>query len=138
MGRHELTDEQWEAVRQHLPAPKNQGRPLSDRRQMLDGILWILRTGAPWRDLPDRFGPWKTVYHYFNKWRENGTIDEIMEALQVHLDRQGQIDWDLWCIDGSSIRATRSAAGGGEKGGQKSRETTPLEHRGEGSEASST
>ena len=138
MGRHELTDEQWEAVKQHLPAPNKQGRPLSDRRQMLNGILWILRTGAPWRDLPARFGPWKTVYHYFNKWRENGTIDEILEALQVRLDRQGQIDWDLWCVDGSSVRATRAAAGGGEKGGQKSRKTTPSEDRGEDSEASST
>ena len=138
MARHELTDMQRKVVKEHVPEPKRQGRPPRDRRQVLDGILWILRTGAPWRDLPDRYCPWKTVYHYINKWRENGTFDRIMDALQVRLDRQGEIDWDLWCIDGSSIRATRAAAGGGEKGGQKNQRTTPSGGHEADSEPSST
>jgi len=82
---------------------------------MLNGILCILRTGATWRDLPERFGAWKTVYHYFRLWRDSGTFERILQALQIRLDRDGQIDWDLWCIDGSSVRAYRASAGASKK-----------------------
>ena len=82
---------------------------------MLNGILWILRTGAPWRDLPERFGPWRTVYGYFQQWRADETFDRILQALQIRLDRDGKIDWDLWCIDGSNVRAARAAAGACQK-----------------------
>jgi len=116
MKRHELTDEQWQLVESLLPRRTAQtGRKPREPRQMLNGILWILRTGAPWRDLPERFGPWKTVYHYFCRWRDDGTFERLLEALQIRLDRQGQIDWDLWCIDGSSVRASRAAAGASKK-----------------------
>jgi transposase len=116
MKRHELTDEQWELIHPILPPrTAKTGRPPSDPRQMLNGILWILRTGAPWRDLPERFGPWQTVYDHFRNWRREGVYDRILEALQIRLDRSGQIDWDLWCIDGSSVRASRAAAGAGKK-----------------------
>jgi transposase len=116
MERHELTDEQWELVAALLPQRTAQtGRRPREPRLMLNGILWVLRTGAPWRDLPERFGPWKTVYHYFCRWRDDGTFERILEALQIHLDRQGQIDWDLWCIDGSSVRASRASAGAAKK-----------------------
>jgi transposase len=116
MKRHELTDEQWELVHLILPPrTARTGRPPSDPRQMLNGILWILRTGAPWRDLPERLGPWQTVYDHFRNWRRKGVYDRILEALQIRLDRNGQIDWDLWCIDGSSVRASRAAAGAGKK-----------------------
>lgn len=77
---------------------------------MLNGILWILRTGSPWRDLPERFGPWQTVYDEFATGRTIGAYDRILEALHVRLDAAGEIDWDLWCIDGSSVRASRAAA----------------------------
>jgi transposase len=77
--------------------------------------MWILKTGAPWRDLPERLGPWQTVYHYFNEWRKQGIYDRIIEALQIRLDGNGQIDWDLWCVDGSSTRASRAAAGASKK-----------------------
>ncbi len=70
-----------------------------------------MRTGAPWRDVPERFGPWQTVYHYFNEWRKQGVYDRIIEALQILLDANDQIDWDLWCVDGSSIRTSRAATG---------------------------
>jgi len=116
MNRHELTDEQWELIHPILPPRKAKtGRPPSDLRQMLNGILWILRTGAPWRDLPERLGPWQTVYDHFRQWRRDGVYDRILQALQIRLDRDGQIDWDLWCIDGSSVRASRAAAGASKK-----------------------
>ena len=62
---------------------------------MLNGILWILRTESPWRDLPERFGPWQTVYEHVSKWRAEGVYDRILEALHIRLDADGPIDWDL-------------------------------------------
>ena len=142
MKRHELTDEQWEFVQPILPPYKAKtGRPPSDLRLMLNGILWILRTGAPWRDLPERFGPWQTVYDHFGKWRRDGVYDRILQALQIRLDRNGQIDWDLWCIDGSSVRASRAAAGAGKKVAadtRRSRKTTVWAARAADSQANST
>jgi len=114
--RHALTDEQWQTVESLVPlSTARTGRPPSDRRLMLDGIFWVLATGAPWRDLPNRFGPWQTVYDHFRKWRKSGVFAAIIEALQVRLDAEGLIDWDLWCVDGASVRATRAAAGADKK-----------------------
>lgn len=124
MRRYELTDEQWEFLKGFLPQKAATGRPPADFRTVLNGIFWILRAGAPWRDLPERYGPWKTVYHWFNQWRKDGTWDRMLQKLQIRLDRQGRIDWDLWCVDGTSIRASRAAAGGGEKGGPTNRRIT--------------
>lgn len=116
MKRHELHDREWEIVEPLLPkSTAKTGRPRRDLRQMLNGILWILSTGAQWRDLPERFGPWETVYGYFRQWRASGVFDRIIDALHLRLDQQGKIDWDLWCIDGTSVRATRSAAGATKK-----------------------
>jgi transposase len=91
---------------------------------MLNAIFWLLRTGAPWRDLPERYGPWQTVYEWFTRWRRDGTWDRMLEALQIRLDREGRIDWDLWCVDGTNVRASRAAAGGGKRGALKSPRTT--------------
>ena len=127
MRRHQLTDEQWDAVEALIPKKQAwTGRPPEDPREMLDGILWVLRTGAPWRDLPDRFGPWQTVYDYFSAWRKGGVFDRILEALQVRLDRDGKIDWDLWCVDGSSVRAARCAAGADKKVANATRTSRPI------------
>jgi len=128
MQRHQFTDEQWTIVEPFVPkkdAPV--GRPARNPREMLEGILWILRTGAPWRDLPERFGPWKTVYGYYSDWRKSGVFDRLLERLQIRLDQEGKIDWDLWCIDGSNVRAARCAAGADKKvasGTPTSRKTT--------------
>ena len=78
---------------------------------ILNGILWILRTGAPWRDVPDAFGPWQTVWRLFDYWNEKGILLKVMKELQSHL----AIDETLWCIDGTLIRASKSAAGGAKK-----------------------
>jgi transposase len=116
MRRHELNDEQWAAVQPLIPrSTARTGRPAGDRRLMLDGLFWILATGAPWRDLPERFGPWQTVYDHFRKWRKSGVFAAVIEALQVKLDNQGHIDWELWCVDGANVRAARAAAGADKK-----------------------
>ena len=67
------------------------------------------------RDLPERFGPWQTVYDHFRKWRKSGVFARIIEALQIKLDQQGLIDWELWCVDGANVRAARAAAGADKK-----------------------
>lgn len=138
MHRHELSDEQWELVRTLLPSSPGGGRPPTDRRQIPSAVFWIVRTGAPWRDLPERYGPWQTVYHCFNQWRKDGTWQAILRALQVRLDRQGRIAWDLWCVDRSSVRASRAAAGAGKKGAQRNPPTTLWAAREAGSAANST
>ena len=116
MKRHELTDEQWALVDPVVPeSTAKTGRPPKDRRLMLNGIFWSLNTGAPWRDLPDRFGPWQTVYGHFSKWRREGVFAKVIETLQVKLDERGLIDWDLWCVDGANVRAARAAAGADKK-----------------------
>ncbi len=92
---------------------------------MISGMMWILRTGCPWRDLPEsRFGPWETVYSRFRRWRSDGTLERVAAALIEMLDEQGEIDWELWCVDGSSSRATRAAAGAAKKGAQQTSQLT--------------
>jgi transposase len=111
MKRHELTDEQWNLISAFIPrSTARTGRPPNDPRVMLNGIFWIFSTGAPWRDLPERLGSCKSVHRYFTNWRKAGIFDEIIEALQVKLDERGLIDWELWCVDGASVRAARAAA----------------------------
>ena len=92
---------------------------------MLNGIFWILGTGAPWRDLPERFGPFQNVHRYFSNWRRAGVFAAIIETLQVKLDKEGLIDWELWCVDGANVRASRAAAGAEKKVSS----TTPTNRR---------
>lgn len=82
---------------------------------MLDGILWRLNTGAPWRDLPDRFSPWQTVYARFTGLRKGGLLDRIIARLQLRLNAAGLIDPDLFCIDGTNVHAARAASGAAKK-----------------------
>ncbi len=121
MQRHELTDKEWEQIKDLLPKRKPRGRPPANFRQVLNGIFWLLRTGAPWRDLPERYGPFQTVHGWLSQWSRDGTLDRIISRLQVRLDAEGKIDWDLFCIDGSSIRASRAAAGARKKSARASR-----------------
>ena len=121
MARHRLTDEQWDCIADVFPAPASTGRPPRDRRTVVNGILWILRTGAAWRDLPETLGPWQTVWDLFNKWNADGTLDEVLRRLKADHVAAGEIDQELWCVDGTTIRAARCAAGGGKKGTRKSR-----------------
>lgn len=124
MTRHRLTDEQWDAIADVFPVPAWTGRPPRDRRTIVDGILWIMRTGSPWRDLPEQFGPWATVWDLFNKWNGDGTLDEILRRLRASRIEAGEIDEELWCIDGTTVRAARCATGGGKKGIRRNLVTT--------------
>jgi len=127
MKRHEMSDEQWTALEPLLPV--NIGRRWSDHRQVINGILWVLNTGAAWRDMPERFGPWyrplasapgigpwPTIYHRFNSWTKDGLWQRISQALLAKLNRQRQVEWDLVAIDATHIRASRAAAGARKKG----------------------
>lgn len=116
MRRHELSDEQWELLKDLVPPRKSRGRKPADVRIVLNGMFWILNIGALWRDLPERYGRWRTMYDRFNLWSQDGTLDRILAQLQMRLDSQGRIDWELFCIDGSVVRASRAAAGARKKG----------------------
>jgi transposase len=118
MRRGELSDEQWEKLAPLLPPQKpHVGRPAHDHRLMVNGMLWILRTGAPWRDLPERYGPWRTVASRFYRWVKAGVWKHVLQALQQQSDMAGQIDWETHSVDSTVIRAHQHAAGA--KGGIK-------------------
>lgn len=114
MHRHELSDSQYAHLAPLLPEPRHHGkagRPWLPHRTVVNGILWILRTGAPWRDLPERYGKWNTVYTRFKRWRRDGTWTRILSTLLDERNAQGRLDQDLWCIDGTIVRAARCAGG---------------------------
>jgi len=87
LRRHALTDDQWRLIAPLLPVHSGPGRPPKDHRLVVEGIVWILRTGAPWRDLPERFGPWKTVYERFRGWTRSGIWSDIFERLKASNSR---------------------------------------------------
>ncbi len=87
------------------------GRPNVDHRRILNGILWVHRTGAPWRDLPLHYGPVGTVSSRFYRRRAAGIWDQVLLALQSEADAQGDVDWDLHFVDATVIRAHQHAAG---------------------------
>lgn len=77
----------------------------------MNGIFWVLCSGAHWRDLPERYGHWKTIYNRFNRWSKAGVINNIFNRLLQILDEQELVDWDVIALDGSNIRALKAAAG---------------------------
>jgi len=82
---------------------------------VINGILWILRTGAPWRDLPERYGSWKTVSNRFYRWQKRGIWSRILEGLQSRSDAAGNVEWEVHFVDSTTVRAHQHAAGA--KGG---------------------
>jgi transposase len=118
--RHELTDAQWARLAPLLPPEKRStGRPSKDHRAVLNAIAWKLRTGAPWRDLPERYGPWSTAYSRFRRWRLAGVWDRLFAAVQAAEDAAGRLDWEVHFVDGTVVRAHQHAAGA--KGGMPRR-----------------
>ncbi len=116
--RHELTDEQFAKLLPLLPPEKPAtGRPNKDHRTVLNAIRWRLKTGCPWRDLPERYGPWETVYSRFRRWQRAGVWDRILAELQRQADAEGDLDWALHFVDGTVVRAHQHAAGAAKKGG---------------------
>ena len=117
----DLTDKQWELMEPLLPAYElsekpRRGRPFSDARSVLDGVLWALRTGAPWADLPRRYPPSSTCHRRFLQWEENGVLDQILETLARDLEERGGIDLRECFVDGSFVPAKK----GGPKSGKPS------------------
>ncbi|WP_422822318.1 transposase [Vreelandella nanhaiensis] len=96
-GRYELSDQRWQMIKDIVSPPQTMGRPRRNDHQMLNGILWILCSGAQWRDLPERYGPWKTVLQCFRQWRIDGTFDQVLTRL--HLREDGLMDLDTWMVD---------------------------------------
>ena len=117
MGRGDLSDAQWEELEPLLPPQKPRtGRENLPHRPIVDGILWHLRTGAPWRDIPERYGNWKTIYSRFQRWSQKGIWQEVYAKLQQRDDFHGEIDWSIHFVDSSIIRAHQHAAGAPKKG----------------------
>src|SRR5436309_13693502 len=109
MARFDLTDAEWEIIAPLLPTAEDRpqgGRPTQDDRRVLNGIFFVLRTGTPWRDLPERYGPYTTVYNRFNRWAKKGVWLRIFETLAAKSPQSLQL------IDSSIIRAHQHAAGG--------------------------
>jgi transposase len=120
-----LTDGQWTALAPLLPPQKPRtGKPNKDHRLVVEGMLWILRTGAPWRDLPQDYGPYSTVANRFYRWRKAGILERIFAALLADGDARGALDWLLQYLDGTVVRAHQHAAGA-PKGGLPSRRHKP-------------
>jgi putative transposase len=109
--RFEITDEQFRRIEHLLPGkPSDPGATARDNRLFLDAVLWIARTGAPWADLPERFGEYDTVYQRFNRWAKRGAWLRVMEALG------GDADLEHLLLDSTVVRAHQHAAGAGKTG----------------------
>jgi transposase len=105
LRRHEISDDQWEAIRDLLPGQEGDpGATAKDNRLFVNAIMWIAKTGAPWRDLPERFGKWNSVFQRFNRWCRTGVFQNIMEKWQ-------DPDLGLLLLDSTVIRAHQHAAG---------------------------
>ncbi len=101
-GRGELTVAAWEWIGPLLPQVDGRGRPWREHRQVVNGVLWRLRTGAPWRDLPERYGSWQTVYERFARWEADGTWARLLEHVQVRDDTEGRVEWTV-AVDGRGL-----------------------------------
>ena len=114
MDRLILSDEQWERVAPHLPGKVGDpGRPAADNRAFLEAVLWIARVGAPWRDLPETFGKWNSVFQRFRRWAVKGVFERVFRLLS------GDPDFEYALIDGTIVRVHQH--GTGAKGGPKIR-----------------
>ena len=119
MHRHALSEDQWRRLQAVLPRQITGPTPFLGDRLFVDAVLYRAKTGCPWRDLPERFGPWKSVYNRFSNWAKKGHWDRIFRELQLEVDDVGSI------VDGSVIRAHQDASGG--KGGSRKTASAILE-----------
>jgi transposase len=108
----ELTDAQWAALEPLLPPQRPPtGRPNNDHRQVVEAMVWLARTGAPWRDLPAHYGSWKTVASRFYRWRRDGIFQRLLGEVHSRADAGGELDWLCHYVDGSVVRVHQHAAG---------------------------
>jgi len=133
LHRHAISDADWERIKDLLPGrPGQPGWAARDNRLFLDAVLWIAKTGAPWRDLPERFGNWNSVWRRFDRWARKGTWQRVFEALQ-----DPDLEWLI--LDSTIIRAHPHAAGAKKKRtGRGGKATRPSAGAGAGSGPRST
>jgi transposase len=121
----ELTDEQWQQLEPLLPAlPRRadgRGRPWRSNREILNGVLWILRSGARWKDLPERFPPYQTCHRRFQTWVRSGTLARILETLADDLQQRGKIDLSECFIDGTFVLAKKGGVAWAPPSGVRAR-----------------
>jgi transposase len=110
LQRHDLTDEEWARLEPLLPVGAGRGRPWADHRTVINGVFHRTRAGDPWRDLPERFGPWKTVYNRHRRWSGDGTWERVLDGLRAGCDEDEGADWAA-AIDSTVVRAHQHAAG---------------------------
>ena len=119
----DITDAQWEVIQSILPAdrvrPDKRGRPWTDRRTVFNGILWILRTGAPWKDLPPRYGAHQTVHRRFQNWVRSGVLEQVLLAVAQDLKDRGGLDLRECFIDGTFVPAKKGGAASGRQSEEK-------------------
>ncbi|MFH9802834.1 IS5 family transposase [Streptomyces albidoflavus] len=130
MGRGDLTNREWSLLEPHLPPSGRRGGRWNDHRTVVNGVLFRVRTGVPWRDLPERYGSWKTVYERHRRWSADGTWDRILQSVQADADLAGRIDWSMVGVDSTSCRAHQHAAGARKTRPRvPKKRTTPRHHR---------
>lgn len=110
-GRTDLKPHQWAALEPLLPPDPHWGHRWSEHQRVINGIVWRLRTGAAWRDIPPRYGPWQTCYDRFVRFRRRGIWDQILRTLQAQAQARDDIDWDGAALDSTHVKAHRSASG---------------------------
>jgi transposase len=106
----DLTDAQWAVLESHFRPPRRvdrRGRPLADTRAVLNGVLWVLRTGAPWHDLPRRYPPYQTCHRRFQAWQRTGRLDHVLRGLAEDLRDRGKLDLSEGFIDASFSSAKK-------------------------------
>ncbi len=118
MSRTDLSEQQWQALTPHLPENPKRGHDYRDHRQIINGILWRLKNGAPWREIPERYGPWQTCWDRFTRWERDSTWKHVLQAQQAQADAAGEIDWDGAALDSSHARAHRRATGARKESAQ--------------------
>ncbi len=116
--RYELSDDQWEIIKKYFPDTniKRRGRPWRPLYQTVNGLFWVLFIGAPWRDMPERYGKWRTVYGNFVRWRQDGTFNRVLSSLRMRLNAEGFLDWSVFGIDSTTVKSTKAASGAKKKG----------------------
>jgi len=105
----ELTDKQWEVIQSLLPKPSWTGRPRANDRRTINGILWVLRTGARWADMPRQYGAPSTCHERLQTWQQQAVWEGIWRALLSSLDEQGKLDWSKALLDGTFVIAKKGA-----------------------------
>jgi transposase len=130
MGRGELSSVEWVRLEPYLPKNVGRGGRWVNHRRVINGILFRLRTGIPWRDLPSRFGKWKTVHDRHRRWSADGTWDRILRAIQADADAEGRVDWSMVGVDSTVCRAHQHAAGAPRQPARKpGGHSRPAQHR---------